>query len=75
MLQTGISETPDTDTGKSSGDFSDSAMLPEWAKAAADVLVKRGLIIGDGERLQVGENFTVGTMSAVWKRIVSSLAS
>jgi hypothetical protein len=70
MLQAGISKTPDTDTGKSSDDFADSNKLPDWAKTATDALVSCGIIVGDGGKLQIGENFTVGTMSAVLMRTI-----
>jgi hypothetical protein len=72
MMDKGLVKTPDVDTGLTVGDFSDGAKIAKWAIPATNELVKRGLIVGDakgGGALDVGGEFTVGTLAVILDRI------
>lgn len=69
-LQVGLTDAPDTDTGRDAMSFEDAYALPGWVLDAVNELVRRGMISGDGGSLDAGEAFTVGTMCKAVKALV-----
>ncbi|GHV36889.1 hypothetical protein FACS18949_16770 [Clostridia bacterium] len=60
-----LAAVPEVTINKTVADFADSASVPAWAITATNELIKRGIIKGDGSKLQIGDAFNNATTAAV----------
>ncbi|GHV36265.1 hypothetical protein FACS18949_15480 [Clostridia bacterium] len=61
--------TPKAASSKTIADFTDGASVPAWAIAATNELIMRGVIQGDGSKLQIGAAFNNATTAVVLAKL------
>ncbi|GHU36268.1 hypothetical protein FACS1894105_06340 [Clostridia bacterium] len=64
-----LTEMPEVTSSKTVADFADGANVPAWAIAATNELIHRGVIQGDGSKLQIGAAFNNATTAVVLAKL------
>ncbi|GHU89786.1 hypothetical protein FACS1894202_08570 [Clostridia bacterium] len=60
---------PEITSKKTIADFADGANVPAWAIAATNELISRGVVQGDGSRLQIGTAFNNATTAVMLAKL------
>jgi uncharacterized repeat protein (TIGR02543 family) len=64
-----LTAIPKVVNSKTIADFTDGESVPTWAVAATNELIRRGVIQGDGSKLQIGAAFNNATTAELLMRL------
>ncbi|GHU36677.1 hypothetical protein FACS1894105_07440 [Clostridia bacterium] len=73
IYRVNLAALPEATVSKTAADFADGADVPKWALPAVNKLISRGIIRGDGSKLQIGEAFNNAATAEVLMRLGGTL--